>query len=100
MEARLAKVRERKKLKQTMEEEKKEEMSAQGGEGEGEVGGEGEMRETEERGEGEEVDPIAAMIESELGLAREKAEKGSESVEGDRSRKKVPYVRPWDKGKG
>ena len=101
MAARLAKVRERKQLKQPAPEEE-EEKTGEGGEGEG---GGGEEKEVGEE-EGGSVDPIAAMIESELGRAREKAEKEEggrkEGVreEGESGRKKKPYVRPWDKGKG
>ena len=92
MDARLAKIRERKQLKQSAVEEGEKAGSAKG---EKEGGGEGT--------EGEMVDPIAAMIESELGRAREKAEKtgeGGGEGEEDTGRKKKPYVRPWDKGKG
>ena len=86
MAARLEKVRQRKQLKPPEVEEKGEE------EEEGKlVGGlvEGERREE---------DPLAAMIESELGKAREKAEKGG-GDERDGGVAKKPYVRPWDKGK-
>ncbi|CAI8054720.1 Coiled-coil domain-containing protein 174 [Geodia barretti] len=86
MAARLEKVRQRKQLKPPEVEEKGEE------EEEGKlVGGlvEGERREE---------DPLAAMIESELGKAREKAEKGG-GEERDGGVAKKPYVRPWDKGK-
>ena len=89
MAARLEKVRQRKQLKQPAVEEKDKEDE------EGKlVGGlvEGERREE---------DPLAAMIESELGKAREKAEKGERGgEERDGGVAKKPYVRPWDKGKG
>ena len=90
MDARLAKVRERKQLKQQVTEDEEEEEKKTTVE---EVEGKGE-------GEGEAVDPIAAMINSELNQAREKAAKEVEEKEGDKTRPKKPYVRPWDKGKG
>lgn len=95
MAARLAKVRERKQLKQMttdVEEGKDTEVDDLAEEREGAGGGE----------EGGNIDdPIAAMIESELGRAREKAEKeGAGEKEEETTRKKKPYVRPWDKGKG
>ena len=84
MDARLEKVRQRKQLKQPAVTEEKEEEVAE-----------------EEKREEVVVDPLAAMIESELGRAREKAEKGERgSEEQDGGRAKKPYVRPWDKGKG
>lgn len=95
MEARLAKVRERKQLKQpvTEDEEKTDDGSKQ------EEEREGEKRETEVEDGEEVVDPIASMIDSELGRARERAERGGDE-ERKRLTKKKPYVRPWDKGKG
>lgn len=95
MEARLAKVRERKQLKQPVVED---EVKTDGVT-EQEKETEGEKRETEMQEGGGGVDPIASMIDSELGRARERAEKG-EDGERDRLPKKKPYVRPWDKGKG
>lgn len=94
MEARLAKVRERKQLKQPVVEDevKTDDVTEQEKEMEGEKG------ETEMQ-EGGGVDPIASMIASELVRARERAEKGDDG-ERDRLPKKKPYVRPWDKGKG
>lgn len=94
MEARLAKVRERKQLKQPVVEDevKTDGVTEQEKETEGEKG----ATETQEGGGG--VDPIASMIDSELVRARERAEKGD--GERDRLPKKKPYVRPWDKGKG
>ena len=83
MAARLEKVRQRKQLKPPAVEEKDDE------EEEGKLVVEGERREE---------DPLAAMIESELGKAREKAEKGG-GEERDGGVAKKPYVRPWDKGK-
>lgn len=95
MEARLAKVRERKQLKQPVVEDevKTDDVTEQEKEMEGEKG------ETEMQEGGRDEDPIASMIASELVRARERAEKGDD---GDRDRlpKKKPYVRPWDKGKG
>ena len=95
MEARLAKVRERKQLKQPVieDEVKNDGVTEQEKETEGEKGA------TEMQEEGGGVDPIASMIDSELVRARERAEKG-EDGERDRLPKKKPYVRPWDKGKG
>lgn len=88
MAARLEKVRQRKQIKQpqpvpqeTEEVEKTEEEAIAGGEGEAVA-----------------FDPIAAMIDSELGQARERAEKEVESETTTKPNK--PYVRPWDKGKG
>ena len=108
MEARLAKVRQRKQLKQPVvaEAEKDEGVKEEGEKKEGEKeegekkeGEEDRGTEVEEKVAGGEVDPVAAMIDVELGRAREKAEKG-ETEEGSVSKKKAPYVRPWDKGKG
>ena len=93
MAARLEKVRQRKQLKQPVMEEKPTE----------EEGGKSvaDSEDGEKKEEGEGVDSIAAMIDSELGRAREKAEKGERGSEGQEGgRMKKPYVRPWDKGKG
>ena len=98
MEARLAKVRQRKQLKQpVVAEAEKDEGEKE--EGEKKEGEEDRGTEVEEKVAGGEVDPMAAMIDVELGRAREKAEKG-ETDEGSVSKKKAPYVRPWDRGKG
>lgn len=98
MEARLAKVRQRKQLKQleAVDEEEGATDNVVEHEGEGE-GGEGG---TEKEEGGGDVDSISAMIDTELGKAREKAEKGSSEEGGKAPKQKTPYVRPWDKGKG
>lgn len=91
MAARLAKVRERKQLKQPVTQVEVEPDTTEGTVEEGKE---------EEEGCGltevKVFDPIAAMIDSELSHAREKAEKDG----GDKAQTKKPYVRPWDKGKG
>lgn len=92
MEARLAKVRERKQLKQPIVEDKETTESV--------TDQEKERKELETERQEEGGDLIASMIASELDRARERAEKVGSEGEKTAKKKKAPYVRPWDKGKG